>query len=107
MTPSAVGKLVAAWRKSGDIAAQCATEAKTDSERLHNLACAHIYRERADELEALATAPPEQAELRKVLESGLLLVESAFAHVSHGGPTRADAEKWIQEARNALGIQLV
>jgi hypothetical protein len=40
--------------------------------------------------------------LREVLQSGLALVESAFAHVSHGGPTRADAEKWIQEARNAL-----
>ena len=40
--------------------------------------------------------------LAAVLERGLALVESAFAHVSHGGPTRADAEKWIEEARNAL-----
>jgi hypothetical protein len=36
---------------------------------------------------------------RKVLESGVALVESAFAHVSHGGPTRADAEKWLTEAK--------
>lgn len=35
----------------------------------------------------------------KVLEDGLALVESAFAHVSHGGPTRADAEKWIKRAK--------
>jgi len=39
---------------------------------------------------------------RKALESGLALVESAFAHVSHGGPTRADAEKWIAEAKSAI-----
>jgi hypothetical protein len=36
---------------------------------------------------------------RKVLERGIALVESAFAHVSHGGPTRADAEKWLSEAK--------
>jgi hypothetical protein len=41
-------------------------------------------------------------QLRESLEKGLALVESAFSHVSHGGPTRADAEKWIGEARAAL-----
>ena len=40
--------------------------------------------------------------LRGELEAGLQLVESAFAHVSHGGPTRTDAEKWINHARAAL-----
>jgi hypothetical protein len=46
--------------------------------------------------------PKPPATLREVLQKGVELVESAFAHVSHGGPTRADAEKWIQEAKDAL-----
>lgn len=44
---------------------------------------------------------------RKVLESGLALVESSFAHVSHGGPTRAEAEQWLKEARNVFGVELL
>lgn len=36
------------------------------------------------------------------LQEGIALVESAFAHVSHGGPTRADAEKWLNQAKHAL-----
>jgi hypothetical protein len=34
---------------------------------------------------------------RKILEAGRDLVQSAFAHVSHGGPTRADAERWLKQ----------
>jgi hypothetical protein len=45
---------------------------------------------------------PATEGLRDALQKGIDLVESAFAHVSHGGPTRADAEKWLKEARNAL-----
>lgn len=39
---------------------------------------------------------------RKSLESGIALVEAAFAHVSHGGPTKKDAEKWLAEAKSAI-----
>jgi hypothetical protein len=42
--------------------------------------------------------------IRQLLISGVELVQSAFAHVSHGGPTRADAEKWLTEARNELQL---
>jgi hypothetical protein len=54
-----------------------------------------------------ARAEIKQAEEREVkwraaLQSGVELVESAFAHVSHGGPTRADAEKWLKKAKEAL-----
>jgi hypothetical protein len=40
--------------------------------------------------------------LYEVLRQGKNLVESAFLHVTHGGPTRADAEKWLELAREAL-----
>jgi hypothetical protein len=42
------------------------------------------------------------SEVRIALLRGIELVESAFAHVSHGGPTRADAEAWLKRARAAL-----
>jgi hypothetical protein len=38
----------------------------------------------------------------EALRLGRELVESAFAHVSHGGPTRADAEAWLKIAADAL-----
>jgi hypothetical protein len=41
--------------------------------------------------------------VRIALLKGIELVENAFAHVSHGGPTRADAEAWLKEAREAIG----
>lgn len=47
-------------------------------------------------------APASERELREALQAGKDLVESAFAHVSHGGPTRADAEKWIKQAERVL-----
>jgi hypothetical protein len=34
----------------------------------------------------------------KTLKAGRDLVSSAFAHVSHGGPSRTQAETWVQEA---------
>jgi hypothetical protein len=40
--------------------------------------------------------------VRQALEMGVALVESAYAHVSHGGPTREDAEKWLFLAKGAL-----
>jgi hypothetical protein len=43
---------------------------------------------------------------QNILRAGRDLVASAFAHVSHGGPTRADAEKWLDDADAALGPQL-
>lgn len=41
-------------------------------------------------------------ELYKCLQEGRDLVASAFAHVSHGGPTRKDAEKWLEKVAIAL-----
>jgi hypothetical protein len=41
-------------------------------------------------------------DMREVLQEGFELVESAFVHVSHGGPTRADAERWIERAGAVL-----
>lgn len=40
--------------------------------------------------------------LRAELSKGCDLVESAFSHVSHGGPTREEAEKWVKSARRVL-----
>lgn len=39
-----------------------------------------------------------------VLKAGRGLVESAFANISaiHGGPTRADAQAWVQNADAAI-----
>jgi NTP pyrophosphatase (non-canonical NTP hydrolase) len=54
------------------------------------------------ELRAALAESPATEGLRDALQKGIDLVESAFAHVSHGGPTRADAEKWLKEARNVL-----
>lgn len=41
------------------------------------------------------------ADLIESLDEGITLVESAYAHVSHGGPTLADAEAWIRRAKKA------
>jgi hypothetical protein len=38
----------------------------------------------------------------EVLRQGKDLVESTLAHISHGGPTREDAEKWLEKAAIAL-----
>jgi hypothetical protein len=40
--------------------------------------------------------------LANLLERGVTLVESAVTHVSHGGPTRADAENWLLQAKAVL-----
>src|SRR5262252_2884329 len=40
--------------------------------------------------------------VRQQLQKGIELVESAYSHVSHGGPTMADAEKWLKDAKQAL-----
>lgn len=45
------------------------------------------------------------ADLREALAEGVAIVESAIAHVSHGGPTREDAEKWLQKAKAVLAGQ--
>ena len=42
-------------------------------------------------------------DLRKVLQEGCDLVESAYSHISHGGPTREDASAWIEKAKQFLG----
>ncbi len=41
-------------------------------------------------------------DLRETLAEGVAMVESAVAHVSHGGPTREDAEKWLLRAKAVL-----
>ena len=51
---------------------------------------------------ALAPVATGETGQREVLQAGYELIESAFAHVSHGGPTRADAEKWLERARKVL-----
>jgi hypothetical protein len=57
----------------------------------------------AELLDSFAAQPePRGSKILAALQSGIELVESAYAHVSHGGPTRADAEKWIQEAKDAI-----
>lgn len=40
--------------------------------------------------------------LYETLRQGKDLVESTLAHVSHGGPTREEAEKWLANAKVAL-----
>jgi hypothetical protein len=52
--------------------------------------------------EGRVKAEAHLARVKRVLLSGFKLVESAFAHVSHGGPTRADAEEWLKCAGEAL-----
>ena len=38
----------------------------------------------------------------ELLRRGRDMVQNTLAHVSHGGPTREEAEKWVQEATDAL-----
>ena len=45
---------------------------------------------------------PYTEQLYEVLREGKELVENTIAHVSHGGPTRADAEAWLEKAKAAL-----
>lgn len=54
------------------------------------------------DLEMSRETPWRDSRIRIALLEGLELVERAFAHVSHGGPTRADAEAWIKKAKEAL-----
>jgi hypothetical protein len=61
-----------------------------------------VCRLRASMIEEVRLEDQRETNLRKVLEAGLALVESADAHVSHGGPTKADAQNWILLARKAL-----
>ena len=58
----------------------------------------------AGEVEAaLAAEPTPPTDVTEILREGFHLVESAFAHVSHGGPTRKDAEDWLAKAKAVLG----
>ena len=52
---------------------------------------------------ALAAEPTPPTDVTEILREGFHLVESAFAHVSHGGPTRKDAEDWLAKAKAVLG----
>jgi hypothetical protein len=61
-----------------------------------------ICRFRACKIQGLFIHDQRDVNLRKVLEAGLALVKSADAHVSHGGPTKADAQKWILLAHKTL-----
>jgi hypothetical protein len=42
------------------------------------------------------------SELYEVLQKGKDLIESLVSHVSHGGPTQEEAEKWLASAKKAL-----
>ena len=44
----------------------------------------------------------EHPDLGGVLLEGIEMMESSLGHISHGGPTRADAERWIKKARGTL-----
>jgi hypothetical protein len=58
---------------------------------------------RCDLEAALAAEPTPPTDVTEILREGFHLVESAFAHVSHGGPTRKDAEDWLAKAKAVLG----
>lgn len=68
----------------------------------------YLGRDSSDEAERIiakhAPKPVEQASVSPTIESRFCeafdLIESAFAHVSHGGPTRAEAEKWLADNRS-------
>jgi hypothetical protein len=45
----------------------------------------------------------ELKKIRATLQEGVDLVSSAYAHVSHGGPTRKEALDWIKKANIVLG----
>jgi hypothetical protein len=50
----------------------------------------------------------EREQLEKTqatLQKGIDLVERTLAHISHGGPTREEAEKWVAEAKDILTPQ--
>ncbi len=49
-----------------------------------------------------ATAEAEVLTLRSALQNGKELVENAYSHVSHGGPTREEALEWTRKATTAL-----
>ena len=44
----------------------------------------------------------QRDELLNVAITGYELVSTAYAHVSHGGPTREDAEAWLAAAKQAI-----
>jgi hypothetical protein len=74
--------------------------------------CGEVYESlgRTEELAAsvkkhVAKCPDHPiSQLLAVLKVGRRLVESAFANVSaiHGGPTRAAAQAWVQDAEAAI-----
>ena len=51
---------------------------------------------------ALRNAAPALLACAEALQAGHDMVESSVAHVSHGGPTREDAENWLKQAQAAL-----
>jgi hypothetical protein len=58
-----------------------------------------------EETKADPPAPAAPLGMRGVLVSGMALIESSLNHVSHGGPSRTDAETWLTEARKVLQCQ--
>lgn len=84
---------------------------RTESVRQHNLGPDErddisewlCLKECADELEPLLVSLlAEREAMRERLISASGLIHSAIAHVSHGGPTRADAEKWLDDTATLL-----
>ena len=70
------------------------------AEARRELAVVHSDHDAA--LRAIAVFRQQLSLSQESLRAGVDLVESAYAHVSHGGPTRADAEKWLKQAKLAL-----
>jgi hypothetical protein len=58
----------------------------------------------ADILKAHIAQCPKHpmSELLRVIEDGRAMVASANAHISHGGPTRADSIAWVAAADTAI-----
>jgi hypothetical protein len=51
---------------------------------------------------ALATQDARIEAAAKCLNDGARMVESAYVHVSHGGPTREEASLWVARADEIL-----
>ena len=61
-------------------------------------------RELIERMNATLAAKEAQIDrVRALVQEGCELVESAYSHVSHGGPTREEAIAWTKKARAALG----
>lgn len=68
------------------------------------MACGHTRADLkyVDITAEICSACRREQELQVALQAGYDLITSAFAHVNHGGPTRADAESWLKRTERVL-----